>query len=284
MPTALLPGIGASIRSERAARAMARSSDSASIRLTLMSRRGLDLVLGDDRAGVARDDPGRDPEAGQLLDDDLLVPRVDRLVAAGVERDRDVLERRDRRHDVLDAVLGRRRIAGIGDVVGVAGWADRATSVADVAPLRAGANVLRGLALARDRGRDGRSSPRPRRRSGRATARPTRGLPFGAATAVRRGGRSAGRGGRPPPIGGVRRIEAAAVGARASVPLPTAGWSSWRSGMPKPTSNPTMRQPTSKMNAPGAESRSVRVPARHRRRARRRDRRGPGPRRGCRHR
>ena len=40
MPTALLPGIGASIRSERAARAIARSSDSASIRLTLTSGAG----------------------------------------------------------------------------------------------------------------------------------------------------------------------------------------------------------------------------------------------------
>ena len=35
MPTALLPGIGASMRSVRAARAIARSSESASIRLTL---------------------------------------------------------------------------------------------------------------------------------------------------------------------------------------------------------------------------------------------------------
>ena len=35
MPTALLPGIGASIRRDRAARAIARSSASASIRLTL---------------------------------------------------------------------------------------------------------------------------------------------------------------------------------------------------------------------------------------------------------
>ena len=40
MPTALLPGIGASMRSERAASAMARSSASASIRLTLMSGAG----------------------------------------------------------------------------------------------------------------------------------------------------------------------------------------------------------------------------------------------------
>jgi hypothetical protein len=40
IPTALLPGIGASIRRLRAARAMARSSASASIRLTLMSGAG----------------------------------------------------------------------------------------------------------------------------------------------------------------------------------------------------------------------------------------------------
>ena len=40
MPTALLPGIGASIRMLRAASAMDRSSDSASIRLTLMCGAG----------------------------------------------------------------------------------------------------------------------------------------------------------------------------------------------------------------------------------------------------
>ena len=40
MPTALLPGIGASIRMLRAARAIDRSSDSASIRLTLMCGAG----------------------------------------------------------------------------------------------------------------------------------------------------------------------------------------------------------------------------------------------------
>ena len=63
MPTALLPGIGASIRRERAASAIARSSASASIRLTLTSGVGLDLVLGHDRARVAADDLGRDAEA-----------------------------------------------------------------------------------------------------------------------------------------------------------------------------------------------------------------------------
>ncbi len=40
MPTALLPGIGASMRSERAARAIARSSARPSMRLTLMSGAG----------------------------------------------------------------------------------------------------------------------------------------------------------------------------------------------------------------------------------------------------
>ncbi len=40
MPTALLPGIGASIRMLRAASAIARSSDSPSIRLTLMCGAG----------------------------------------------------------------------------------------------------------------------------------------------------------------------------------------------------------------------------------------------------
>ena len=46
-------------------------------------RRRLDLVLGDHRAGVAADDLGLDVEARELLDDDLLVAAVDRLLAAG---------------------------------------------------------------------------------------------------------------------------------------------------------------------------------------------------------
>ena len=74
MPTALLPGIGASIRSDRAASAIARSSDRRLDPADLDVRRRLDLVLGDDRARVAPHDLGRDPEARQLLDDDLLVP------------------------------------------------------------------------------------------------------------------------------------------------------------------------------------------------------------------
>ena len=85
MPTALLPGIGASIRRVRAARAIARSSARASIRLTLTCARRLDLVLGHDRAGVAADDLGRDVEARELLDDDVLGAAVDRLVAGRVD-------------------------------------------------------------------------------------------------------------------------------------------------------------------------------------------------------
>ena len=158
MPTALLPAIGASIRSEWAASAIARSSDSASIRLSLMSGAGLDLVLGHDRAGVASDDPGRDPEAGQLLDDDLLVPCVHRLVAAGMEWDRHVLEDRDRRQDVLDAVLGQRRIAAVGDVVRVTQRAApgrrRVADAAAPPTPRAGANVFEVWPVARNGGRD----------------------------------------------------------------------------------------------------------------------------------
>ena len=72
MPTACLPGIGASIRSERAARAIDRSSDRRLDPAELDVGGRLDLVLGHDRPGVATDDPDRDAEARQLLDDDVL--------------------------------------------------------------------------------------------------------------------------------------------------------------------------------------------------------------------
>ncbi len=52
----------------------------------------LDLVLGDDGPRVAGDDHGADPEARQLLGDDLLVPSVRGGAAAGLGRVGDVLE------------------------------------------------------------------------------------------------------------------------------------------------------------------------------------------------
>ena len=57
-------------------------------------RRRLDLVLGHDRPGVAADDPRLDVEAAQLLDDDLLVPRVDDGRVRGVGRQRRRARRR----------------------------------------------------------------------------------------------------------------------------------------------------------------------------------------------
>ena len=121
IPTALLPGIGASIRMLRAARAIERSSDRASIRLTLMCGGGLDLVLGHDRAGVAADDPGVDVEARELLDDDRLVPGVDRVrlaPAAGVGARQ--VEQLDRRQHAGVALARGGESRGVGDVVRVA--------------------------------------------------------------------------------------------------------------------------------------------------------------------
>ena len=98
MPTALLPGIGASMRRVRAARAIARSSERRLDPAHLHVRRGLDLVLGHDRPGVAPDDLGRDVEARELLDDDVLGPAVERLVAGRVDPlDGRVQQRRARR-------------------------------------------------------------------------------------------------------------------------------------------------------------------------------------------
>ena len=185
MPTALLPGIGASIRSERAARAMARSSESASIRLTLMSGAGWTsywvttgpALRATIRAGI--------PKPASFLTMISSLRRVDRLVAARMDRDRDVLERRQRRHDVLDPVLGQRRIAGIRDVVGVARGAQRGDEGRRRRRAACRREGVRGLALARDGRGDRPIRHRPRRRSAPATGAATTPLPFVAAAAVR---------------------------------------------------------------------------------------------------
>ena len=52
MPTTPLPGMGATMRTRMASMAMARSSASAAILLTLMPGAGQELVHGDDRAGA----------------------------------------------------------------------------------------------------------------------------------------------------------------------------------------------------------------------------------------
>ena len=176
IPTALLPGIGASIRRVRAASAIARSSDEPLDPADLDVRRRLDLVLGDDRAGVAADDLGRDPEAGELLDDDLLVPRVGGLVAAGHDRDGDVVEHRERREDVGDPLTGRWRVGAVGDVVRVAHRLDGRGCDERGARGRAGRSRgregRRVRASGRDSGRDRACRRRPRHRSGRVTDRP----------------------------------------------------------------------------------------------------------------
>ena len=184
-----------------------------------------------------------------------------RLVAAGMERDRDVVEDRDRRQDVLDPVLGRRRIAGVGDVVGVA---QRAGERRRAWPTPAG-----------PAGRGERrwtsgpcSGPRPGWPSSSSPQTPVwpgdggRGDGLAVRPAVRAVGRGAprrprcrGRGGSSSSAG-VRRSDAAAV-----VPIqravPTAGLVSCRSGIPNATMTPRIASATSRTNAPGAENRSV---------------------------
>ena len=207
--------------------------------------------------GVAADDPGRDAEAGQLLDDDLLVAGVGRLVAAGVERDGDVLEDRDRRQDVLDAVLGQRRVAGVGDVVGVTQRAaSAATSVADAPAPRAGRERVRRLGPARDRRPGWRSSSSPQAPVWPGDGAAGTVLPFG------------------PPVRAVRRDAAAAAAApacgassssaavashrrrRPSCPIhlavPTAGWHELPQRDPERDDHRRgSPRPTSRMNAPG---------------------------------
>ena len=263
MPTALLPAIGASIRSECAARAMARSSDRRLDPAQLDVGRRVDLVLRDDGSGVATDDARRDAEPGQLLDDDLLVAGVERFVATGMERDRDVVKDRDRRQDVLDPVLGERRVAGIGDVVRVAQRPDSGRP-ASRTPGRSRGRARKcwtsGPCSGRRRGSRAPRS-RPTRRSGPATGPRARSCRWSAL------GRSAAMAASPAAAVetasssvAVRRIEAAAV-APNHLAVPTAGCMSRRSGIPNPTMIPRIARPTSRMKAPGAVNQSVSVPA-----------------------
>ena len=144
MPTALLPAIGASIRRECAARAIARSSDRASIRLSLMSGAGLTsywVTTGPAlrptiRAGI--------PNPASFLTMISSLRAWTRLVAAGMERDRDVVERPRSaagctRSGPWSGGESPASVTSSGSRTGRIG----ATSVADAAPVpRAGANVL----------------------------------------------------------------------------------------------------------------------------------------------
>ena len=137
------------------------------------------------------------------------------------------------------------------------------TSVADGRAAGGCERVAEVWRLARDRRRDGdlvvapgagltgRRRDRHRLAIGAATCLPWRVAPAAAAAAASSSS------------AGVRRIEAAAV-----VPIqravPTAGLVSCRSGIPKPTTTPKIARATSRTNAPGAENRSVRAPARAR--------------------
>ncbi len=73
MPTTSLPGMGASMRMERAARAMARSSARASMRETLTWCSGRTSYWVTTGPGVDGHDLGRDGEAQELLLDPALV-------------------------------------------------------------------------------------------------------------------------------------------------------------------------------------------------------------------
>ena len=278
MPTALLPGIGASIRRLRAARAIARSSARASIRRDLDVDRGLDLVLGHDRAGVAADDLGGDPEARELPDDDLLVALVDGLAAAGLDRGGDVLEQLERRQAVLDPLLRRRRVAGVGDVVE---RPDRSRRIGD--QRRARRRALRRSCPGRTSPRSGacwepppgsstrRRPRRPRSRSGRATtscprrpSRRPRRRPRRPSCRCRCRCRSwpASSGPvRPPPARAASRPRPRR---RPSSRSRVTGLTSWRRRRLNASISPTMPIASSTTNAPGLVSSGSRMPASNR--------------------
>ena len=148
MPTALLPGIGASMRRERAARAIARSSARPSIRLTLMSGAGWTSYWVTTGPALRPTTLAGIPKLASLRTMISSTCGVGRRVAAGVDRDGDVVEQGRRRERVLDAVARRRRVAGVGHVVGIAIGAERIGDDGDgrggtrpEPAVRAGANV-----------------------------------------------------------------------------------------------------------------------------------------------
>ena len=109
MPTASLPGIGASIRMRAGGQGHRQVVGEGLDPADLDVGAGLDLVLGHDRAGVAADDLGRDREAAQLLLDPARVRRVvDRRVRAPGRGHLEELDRRQRPVDRLEALEGRR--------------------------------------------------------------------------------------------------------------------------------------------------------------------------------
>ena len=94
MPTVVLPGIGATIRTLGTARAIARSSARLMIRVTLQPRLQLDLELGDHRPGVDLDDADLATEVEQRALQQH-GPGVDLgLVLLDRERDRGLEQRR----------------------------------------------------------------------------------------------------------------------------------------------------------------------------------------------
>ena len=275
MPTALLPGIGR-LDAQRAGgeghREVVRQRlDPADLDV----RRRLDLVLGHDRAGVAPDDLRLDLEARELLDDDLLGPPVDRLLAARGDGLDGLVEEGVAGQGVLAQLARPRRVGGVGDVVRVA---DRAAA-ARRRPVAVAPGLVAAPGLPGRRERRRRRHRRGHRRG--AVLAPDPGLPGEVGRARRRlaGHRAPGRRhagpSRSPPVPLPPRASAAraarAPPARAaccpprcrrpSAPRPSPAAASWLSRRLNAMRMPAIPRATSRTNAPSGVTRSDRPSA-----------------------
>src|SRR6478735_5775129 len=264
MPTALLPGIGASIRSELAASAIARSSARPSMRLTLTSGAGWTsywVTTGPALRATIRAGMPKPASFLTMISSlrawDASSPPAWRGMATS---SRTVIG--GRMYSMWSLVSGESpaSVTSSGSRTGRSG-----TSVAEAAP-RAGANVLDvwallGMAV----GMAFSSSPQAPVWPGDGAAgtafpfvRPF--LPFVASVAAVAASAAAAASSS---SAGVRRMDAAAV-----VPIqravPATGLVSCRNGIPNATITPKTASATRRTNAPGAETRSVKRPERAR--------------------
>ena len=245
MPTAALPGIGASIRMLRAASAIARSSDRPSMRLTLMWGAGWTSYWVTTGPALRADDPGLDVEAAQLL---LMIAAFARgRFAVGRPGAAGRPGRAGRAAAAIHSIIvdRGRQVRGVGHVLGVA--VPPAPSAA--AGRRAGPPATAARPPRRRRPRPATPVPGPARTStDRDPPRRPRRMP---GLARRRRTRRSGRAPRP------RRPRRHGPGGRTRAGRTRGGRGPWRRPPSRPCAGGSWRRASGRQR--GAAARAARV-------------------------